>query len=198
MPQPRLAARRAPLADLPPAETRARIAGAVHRAIVEAVGPEEARLRCLDYAHVGAIIASRLTGRAYAAQYGTLRVVTESAPAADGTIGAFEMRADDPATRGREFHAWFAGPRPGWIEVADLAARHYRAQAIAHGAHWSAGVIYPPYIWTRDDSIPAGVTLAAVPDSPEIVERFEAAHRARLRRLVARAWAITTTEEGQP
>ncbi len=190
MPQPRLAAKRAPLSELPSLATRTGIAEAVHTAIVQEFGEAEARVRCLFYAQVGANVAAIVTGRSYQVMAGSLHVVTASADEmGDGLPAFFAMIADDPQTHGLEFHAWIAGQRPGSVEIVDLASRHYEANARALGIPWGAGRSYPPYVWAPVEAVPEGIRLRASEQTMRAVAMpFCVAERARIVRLGERAY----------
>ncbi len=177
MPQPKLRARAVAEASLPPAAVRSAIATATHRAVVEAVGPAAAPRSCALYANVGAALAGGVLDREYAVVYGSLTVRVARDP--DGAGDAyFQMRADDAATRGMEFHAWIQGQdeAAGVVtEVIDFAARHYRGMYETQaGFGWAeggadplAGVVwaeeYPPFVWATPETAPDGLFLSADP-----------------------------------
>jgi hypothetical protein len=165
MPQPRRDATRA-ARELPGDDVQRALTDAVHEAVSAAApvfAAPPSRL-CALTACVGARVLGTVLDRPYEPVAGsiTLRI----ADAADMPDGAgpldFQMRADDPRTRGLEFHAWLSAPG----EVVDLAAWCY--------PDWFADVLadprlgrtpprrshtYPAPVWCRPSQLPAGMTL---------------------------------------
>jgi hypothetical protein len=150
---------------LPPPHKMARIAEAVHRAIVAESGTDGLGL-CTVYALAGAVAASKclLTPDQQQQALYDINVGSCVWPCTqDGQ--ACEMRADDPATRGQEFHAVMIRTHlDGRHEVADLSSRHYRAWAERSGLGWDLPAP-PPYVWGWQTDVAArGIVFTADPE----------------------------------
>jgi hypothetical protein len=142
---------------LPVRPVRDAIDDATHRAVAawaEAEGTRASRFPIL-YALVGAVTARDLTGGSYVPMVGSMAVQTRH----DGDGFDVELVDADPATGGREFHAWFVRSAGGRGELVDLTTRHFPAWAEASGAPWDLPAP-PRYLWA---DVPIGVRLRMAP-----------------------------------
>ena len=98
-----------PVDALPPPETRAVIAEAIHQAVQHVTGTDGNR-HCVLYATAGAILARLVTGHGYARQIGVVQVLTGDVD----TEGHELCVTLDPKYDDREFHAWCVRQPPSW------------------------------------------------------------------------------------
>jgi hypothetical protein len=174
--------------DTRPCErTRDLIAEAVHEAVVGHTGGTGA-FRCLHYAFAGMVACSRVTGKRYVPQVGSMDLLFDPAHPrwlpVDATGGGLARN---------EFHAWTVYPGahrdgvPGPdTEVVDFSARHYPAlvagllrasEVTEHGPggsviavrrpsprldRWSWPSPCPAYVWHAGTEPMGWLTLHAV------------------------------------
>lgn len=133
-------------------EIKMNIAEAVHRAVCQQTQSDGCG-RCLDYAIAGMALASKLLGRKYVVQAGTLYLV------ADPPDGVVAMEPGEDGFERGEFHCWFGAPAGNgkMAEFIDLSSRHYRAlverccqntEALGRRISWTREDDPPPFIWT--------------------------------------------------
>lgn len=145
------------------------ISDAVHRAIVEVTQSSGIGL-CSLYAHAGAIVAHRMIGAVPGVQGGEYGVNAGSAHIQVSSEYVFQMRADIPETRGREFHVWFGRIHHGnRVELVDLTARHYTAWAERMGI--PVEIEYPAFLWGRMETFPPRVRLVPDVEITQLVRR---------------------------
>jgi hypothetical protein len=157
--------------QLPPLAFREAMATAVHEAVTSLTSSDGVGYAVL-YAYVGALLASRNTGRIYLPFTGSLRLRVGK----DGASWMIDAR--DGGFARQEYHCWFACTYPDHrIEVVDLAARHYKTMLErfrALGPHpkptWSLPEP-PQYLWAFHTELPDWVQFVILGETMEALAR---------------------------